>query len=368
MSGHSATTEGTAKYRARFLSKTALEHFRYAQDLWFSSIGLGTYLGDPDERTDKLYEEAVCAALDLGCNMLDTAINYRFQRSERSIGSALKKSIAENKIQRDEVIISTKGGFLSFDGDYPPNPAKYFHEEFIDRGLCKKEDIVANCHCITPAYLENQIDRSLKNLAVECLDIYFIHNPETQLQAVSRDEFNRRMLEAFRTLEAKVQEGKISMYGVATWDGFRHTPDAPAYLSLAELLALAREAGGEKHYFRVVQLPHNLAMPEAFLRKNQKMGSETLSLIEAAAREKMVVMSSASILQGQLATSLPPGIAAHFKELRSDAQRSIQFVRSTPGVTTALVGMSRKPHVAENLQTASHPPLPLSKFKELYAE
>lgn len=368
MSTNRATEEGTAGYRDRFADKIPGEHYRRVRDLWFSSIGLGTYLGDADDKTDRLYEESVLEAMNRGCNVFDAAINYRFQRSERSIGRALKTAIAEGKATREEIILSTKGGFLTFDGNYPPSPSKYFHHEFISTGICRKEDIVANCHCMTPAYLENQLQRSLSNLQVDCIDIYFIHNPETQLTEISRQEFLKRTLAAFKTLEAKAAEGKIRVYGVATWDGFRTTPDARGYLSLEELVGLARNAGGDNHHFGVIQLPYNLAMPEAILVKNQRLGSRTVSLIEAASAQQMAVMCSASILQGQLAASLPESISVVLSGMETDAQRSIQFVRSTPGVTTALVGMSRKEHVSENLQTASQKPIPWERLKELFLE
>ena len=85
---------------------------------------------------------------------------------------------------------------------------------------------------MTPNYLENQMDRSLKNLNLDCIDIYFIHNPETQLSEVSRQEFLKRMRIAFQMLERKVSEGKIQVYGVATWDGFRVPANSRSYLSL----------------------------------------------------------------------------------------------------------------------------------------
>lgn len=362
-----ATAEGTARFRDRF-SASLSENYRHIQDLWISSIGLGTYLGDTDERTDRRYEDSAVAALQAGCNLIDAAINYRFQRSERNIGAALTRAIEGGSLKRDEVVMSTKGGFLSLDSEYPPNPGKYFYEEYIDKGLCKKEDIVANCHCMTPAYLENQIDRSLKNLGLDCIDVYLVHNPETQLSEINRQDFLRRMLAAFKMLETKVSEGKIRMYGVATWDGFRAHPGKAGFLSLEELIGLARNAGGDGHHFRALQLPFNLAMPEAFTFRNQKFGARSVSLIEAASLQNMIVMCSASLLQGQLASQLPEAIVAVLQGLRTDAQRALQFVRSAPGVTVALAGMSRPEHVAENLQTAAHPPLPWDKLKELFEE
>ena len=115
-------------------------------------------------------------------------------RSEHKIGTALRKAINESVVSREEVVISTKGGFLTFDGSYPPNPSRYFHDTYIENGICTADEIVANCHCMTPNYLENQLNQSLENLGLETVDIYFIHNPETQLSEISKQEFLKRML------------------------------------------------------------------------------------------------------------------------------------------------------------------------------
>src|SRR5215213_1389632 len=102
-----ATPEGTRRYADRLASITAPGHFREQQGLCMSTIGLGTYLGHWDERTDRMYREAIKRAIELGCNVIDSAINYRFQRSERSIGAALKQLFESKKFSRDEIIVAT---------------------------------------------------------------------------------------------------------------------------------------------------------------------------------------------------------------------------------------------------------------------
>jgi aryl-alcohol dehydrogenase-like predicted oxidoreductase len=361
-----ATQQGTESYKTRW--KGSPDHFRKVADLWFPSVGAGTYLGEMDDRTDRLYEASIYDALLLGSNLIDTAINYRFQRSERNVGVALKKAMDKGVVSRNEVILSTKAGFLTFDRTYPQNQSRYIYEEYIDRGILKPEDIVAGCHCMAPSFLENQLERSLQNLGVDCIDIYFIHNPETQLSEISRQEFLKRMLAAFKLLEKKSADGKIHFYGTATWNGYRENPGSQGYLSLEELIGLARNAGGEDHHFRAIQLPFNIAMPEAFLAKNQKLGPSSVSLLEAAHHLGMVVLCSASILQGQLTANLPAFVTKFFGDLKTEAQRSIQFVRSTLGVTTALVGMSNPVHVEENLQVAQKPIVPWEHMRQLFSE
>jgi aryl-alcohol dehydrogenase-like predicted oxidoreductase len=320
MTSKCATPAGTARYRERFADRLAPNHFREQHGLVLSSIGIGTYLGNPDQATDKGYTDSVVRAVQLGVNVIDTAANYRFQRSERSIGQALKILAGEHGIAREELVICTKGGYLPFDGAPPRSVREYVNEIFVKPGIASFEDIVGGSHCMTPPYLQSQIDQSLRNMGLECVDVYYVHNPESQLQHVSQREFFERLKLAFERLEENRREGKLAHYGVATWNGFRMPPNSGGHHSLARMVEIAREVGGEAHGFHFIQLPFNLAMPEA------------ADVVDEAGRLGVAVMTSASLMQGRI----PP-------------QTAIEFVDSTPGITTALIGMSRVKHVEENL-------------------
>ncbi len=360
-----ATGEGTSSYGQRFAGKVGENHFRHQQGLWMSSIGMGTYLGSHDDSTDDLYRQAVVRAVEMGANVIDSAINYRFQRSERSIGTALKE-LKSKGIGRSEVVIASKGGFIPFDGAPPKDVRSYINETFIKPGVVDFAEIVSGCHCMTPRYLLNQIDCSLNNLGVDCIDIYYVHNPETQLGEMSPDDFSPRLEKAFEALEGAVASGKIRMYGTATWNGYRVDMGGKDYLSLAEVEQIARRAGGDNHHFKVIQLPFNLGMPEALIKKNQEVEGEVLTTLEAAEKLGVSVMCSASVLQGQLIRNLPDRISDVFDGLSNNAQRALQFVRSAPGVTVALVGMKQIAHVEENLQLAHVPPAPWEQFSKIF--
>src|ERR1043166_777147 len=234
MSVHnSATADGTARYRKRFTS-AAKDYFRQAGDLWFSSIGVGTYLGHPDEETDRAYTEAIIRAVELGANVIDSAANYRFQRSERSVGAAIDE-LQQRGFGRDEIVMCTKGGYLPFDGAPPRDVRRYIEENFIATGVATWGEIAGGSHCMTPAYLDHQLRQSLRNMKVDCVDVYYVHNPESQLSAVSPDEFWRRLRGAFEFLEQAVVADRIKHYGVATWNGFREEPDSQSYHSLESM-------------------------------------------------------------------------------------------------------------------------------------
>ena len=362
-----ATAQGTLRYAARFQGRTAAGHFREIPGgLLFSSIGIGTYLGEPDEAADKGYTGAVVAALEGGINVVDSAINYRLQRSERSIGAALKE-IAAKGFARDEIVLCTKAGFLTPDGDMPDDANEYFSREYIEPGIFRPEEIAAGCHCMTPRYLADQLGRSLRNLGVECVDVFYLHNPETQLSDVSRDELKKRIREAFAYLESAVSAGKIGAYGLATWNAFREDSKAQGYFSLAEMEEIARETGGSDHHFRFIQLPVNLAMPEALIRPNQVVQGKTLAMVQAARALGITLVSSAALLQGQLTRNLPAYIGDALG-LKKNSEQALQFARSVPGVTTALVGMSRVDHVRANLTLVGVEPAPRDQFLRLFEQ
>ncbi len=363
-----ATQEGTARYRERFKGEAAEGHFRFEQNLWLSSVGVGTYLGDWDEQTDRAYAEAIARAAELGANVFDTAANYRFQRSERSVGEALRRLTAAG-FARDELVVCTKGGYLPFDSQPPAGREgvrDYVEETFVRPGVIEPSDLVAGSHCMTPRYLEHQVAQSLRNMGLGTIDVYYVHNPETQLQVVARDEFDARLRAAFEQLERERAAGRVRLYGVATWNGFRAKDGERGHHALERMWELAAEVGGEEHGFRFVQLPVNLAMPEALVAENQSYRGAHVSLLEAAKALGVTVVASASILQGKVARDLPEHIRDSLGSLATDAQTAIQFTRSTPGITTALVGMSRRAHVEENLQLARVPPAPADAYARLF--
>ena len=82
-----ATPEGTTDFARKSLAHN--ENFRKIQDLILSNVGIGTYLGNPDLETDIQQKNAIKQSILHGVNVIDTAINYRAQKSERTVGKAL---------------------------------------------------------------------------------------------------------------------------------------------------------------------------------------------------------------------------------------------------------------------------------------
>ncbi|MEP6769025.1 MAG: aldo/keto reductase [Acidobacteriota bacterium] len=361
-----ASVDGTKRFAAR--TAAGKGHFRqFSASVYISSIGLGTYLGGEDAETDAGYEASVRLALNCGVNVFDSAINYRGQKSERAIGRALKRAFDAEESSRDEVFISTKGGYLPHDADDPRPPKAYIQETFIDTGLAPRSEIVAGGHCIAPAYLKDQLRRSRENLRVETIDLYYLHNLEAQRAALDKTAFRKRLCAAAEVMEAAADSGEIGSWGLATWDGLRAPAEHPEHLSLSETVEVAREISGDKHHFCAVQMPFNLAMAEALAYRSQMIGQGKVPALRAAQALGLCVFGSATLLQGRLAAGLPEEIDEALPEATTPARRAIQFSRSAGGMTTSLVGVSTPGHADEDFGLSRVSPAEPSRIMALFA-
>lgn len=329
--------------------------------LYISAIGIGTYLGDTSDNDDQLVIHAILeSVLKGGINMIDTAINYRGQKAERCIKIALRKIFTISKtITRDSLFISTKGGFIPSDSDKQWN-GRRTAAEWASSSVVKfpNEEIVDNKHCIAPICLEKSINASLSNLGLETIDLFYLHNvAEKQLPLIPRDDVMKRLEKAFEYLEQVRSQGVIRFYGLATWTCFRVNPSDPQYLSLNDVNNIAIKVGGENHGFRFIQVPLTSSMPEAATEKFQ----DGVTLLEKAVTLKITVISSRSIgmANAKSIVSLDEsyyecmnvnGISHIDKasKVPDGAALSLQIVRSTPGLASALVGMKKVEHVEEN--------------------
>ena len=359
ISGH-ASIEGTKKFAQN--SGVNQINFNEFQNLTLSNVGVGTYLGEPDSKTDEMVTEAVKKSILSGVNVIDSAINYRSQKAERSVGKAISELITDGKISRDQIFLSSKNGYVTNDADVQLGFWEYVKQEYTEKGIVSEGDITSGYHCMTTSYLSDQLDRSLKNLDVECIDLMYLHNAvEGQVKDVSREQFLENLKSVFELYEQKRDEGKIQFYGMATWECFRVASDNAQYLSLEETVNLAQKIGGVNHGFRFIQLPFNMHYDQALLAKNQTLSNQSISILEAAVTLGIGVFTSVPFMQGRL---LAPGAMPEFSDLKPSL-RALQFIRSSPGVLAPLVGQKSMEHVSENLEIMKIPALSDVEFLEL---
>ena len=360
-----ATSEGTKNYTEYAISQgRPISHFKSFDSLHLSSIGMGTYLGQPSEEDDQAVENAVFESVKSGAvNVIDTAINYRAMRSEKSIGRALLRLVKDKIISRDQIFISTKNGYITNDGDYPNiDVMEYIHRMYIQTDVITADDISSGYNIINPNYLAKCIDKSLLNMHVSSIDLVYIHNAfESWYQDVSREQFMEMLVKAFEVYEKYRAKNKIRYYGMATWTCFRVPPTSPEYLSLEQAVKSAESVGGKDHGFRFIQLPYNLAYSEALLLRNQSVGSEeNLTILQAAEKLNIGIFTSIPLFQGRLLRSQIPDYGG----ISDPVAKLVQIIRSSPSVIAPLIGQKKAEHVEENLKTANMPPLSEEEFKQ----
>ena len=360
-----ATPDGTRKYSDYAISQgKPRSHFKSFENLHLSSLGMGTYLGQVSTEDDQAVENAVYQSVRSGAiNVIDTAINYRAMKSEKSIGRALLRLVNDGVISRDQVFVSTKNGYITNDGDYPNiDVMEYLHRMYIQTEVITADDISSGYNVIKPSYLAKCIDKSLTNMHLSTIDLVYIHNPfESWYQDVSREQFMEMLAKAFEMYEKYRANNKICYYGMATWTCFRVPYESPEYLSLEQAVKCAEGVGGKDHGFKFIQLPYNLAYSEALLLRNQSVQSEgNLTILQAAAKLNIGIFTSIPLFQGRLFRSQIP----NYGNATDPVAKLLQIIRSSSSVIAPLIGQKRPEHVEENLKVANMPPLSEEEFQQ----
>jgi len=353
----SATADSTAGFAE---SGHALnENYNRFDGLALSNVGVGTYLGNPDMPTDLMVTKAVTTSVKAGINVIDTAINYRGQKAERNIASAISELVSGG-MPRESLFVCTKNGYVTNDADIGEDFWTYIQRNFVASGIIKSGDISSQYHCMTVPYLEDQLNRSLANLNLECIDLLYLHNAaEGQLVDMPKEAFLGMLRDAFELYERKRSEGAIRYYGLATWECFRTTPDNTLHLSLEDIVSMARKVGGANHGFRFVQAPYNMYLDQILMQKNQRCNNKNVSFLDAALECNIGVFSSVPFMQGRL---LAQNTMPEFGNL-PPPMRALQFIRSTPGILAPLVGHKTESHVLENLAIMKKAPMTRDQFQ-----
>lgn len=365
-----ASSAGTKAYAGRFAGILADEHFSDFLNtrIKLSSLGVGTFPGAVDDVTDVAVAAIVAQALRSGINVIDTGANYRFGRAGRAVGVGIAKAMAAG-IQREEFFVVGKGGFLTFAEGRPEDPLAFFREKVVVKGLGKEADLAQRVHCLSPEYIAWQLDTLRAQMGLETLDVYLIDQPEVHIPVIGKGPMYDKLIDVFTMLEAAVQANKIRYYGISTFNACRVATDDTLFQSLTSLIGLAEKAAGQgkRHHLRVVQLPFNALMPEAYTRFSQVTGQGNIgSTIQAAFQLKLTIMASHPLGKGLLAREEVPSLLEAMPELADAAQRAIQFVRSTPGIGVTLVGLSMPRHLADLLAVARQLPLPKGRYLAMF--
>jgi aryl-alcohol dehydrogenase-like predicted oxidoreductase/nucleoside-diphosphate-sugar epimerase len=294
--------------------------FRLAGNV-LTSIGIGTYGGVESLRHDRNYFAAIIRSVRGGINLIDTAINYRGMRSERVVGRAVQRLVAEGS-DRGAICVVTKGGFVPVS---------------LRAGGVLSLAELACIHSISASYIALSMQQSLRNTELACIDVYLLHNPEISLERLGEMPFYEEITKTFALLEQKGREGVIGVYGMATWDGLRVPFGHRRRIDLDRVIQCSALAAGGPSRFAVLELPFNAKAREAATVTAQRLDQRLVSTLEFAAARGLLVLASCSAMSG-----------------RNGAAKSIEFARNQPGISCALVGMRQLQHVDDALEMMGH--------------
>ncbi|WP_445395648.1 L-glyceraldehyde 3-phosphate reductase [Streptomyces sp. LE64] len=325
----------TTFYRARPDRYDSMEYRRSGRSgLKLPAISLGLWHNFGDDRTLDSQRAILRRAFDLGVTHFDLANNYGPPpgSAELNFGKLLRQDFAP---YRDELVISTKAGYLMHPGPYG---------EWGSR-----------------KYLLSSLDASLSRMGLDYVDVFYSHrfDPDTPLE------------ETMGALASAVQQGKALYVGVSSYSSEQ----------TAEAARLLREMG-------VRPLIHQ----PSYSMINR--WTEDDRLLDALEREGMGCIAYVPLAQGLLTDrylngvptdsraaqgkSLDPGLlseevlhrlhaldAIARRRGQSLAQLALSWVLRDPRMTSALIGASSVRQLEENVAALDGPPLTAEELAEI---
>jgi aryl-alcohol dehydrogenase-like predicted oxidoreductase len=278
-------------------------------DLVAGEVGLAVWplVAGPGARSDEDVAGLLKAALDLGISYFAASDSDGDGRAEELLGQAVRG-------HRDEVTVATTFGYDTTPRPWEPAP-------------------VAARHDWSAAFAGRALDRSLRRLRLEPVDLWLLHHPG--MDAVESDEL-------FELLEAQVAKGKVRWYGVALGPGPGWGDEGAAALQERRVAA--------------VETVYNLAEPDP--------GKDLAAL--AAATGAGVVASDplAPRLVGAARERL--GFLERDRDQTLD-QALLRFALAEPAVATTLPQVRDRDHLAELAGAADLDP-PTSEDLDRIAE
>jgi aryl-alcohol dehydrogenase-like predicted oxidoreductase len=281
-------------------------------DLVASEVGLAVWSLVTGERarSDEDAAALLGAALDLGLGYFEATDSDDNGRAEELLGQAVRG-------HRDEVTVATTFGYDTTLRPWDPAPA-------------------APRHDWSAAFAGRALDRSLRRLRLEPIDLWLLHHPS--MDAVASDEL-------FELLESQVQKGKIRHYGVLLGPGPGWGDEGAAALQERRVVA--------------VETVYNLA---------EQTPGRDLATLAAETGAGLVV-------RDPLAPRLDAAARAHLEFLERDRGRTLdqallRFALTDPAVATAQPEVRDRDHQAELAGAADLDPLTpedLDRIAELHA-
>jgi len=177
-------------------------------------------------------------------------------------------------------------------------------------------------------------------MGIETIDIHYIHNPEISMKVLGEEDFYLQIEKLVEFYESQVDKGNIRSYGMATWNGFIDDIDSDWFISLEQVISIAKKVAGENHHFNFIQLPLNKKINFAATKKNQIVNGKYLTAIEAAKELGLYVTTSAPLIHGK-----------EFDEDELTPAKLLNYATNIDGVYTTMVGTKRIDNLEKNIST-----------------
>ena len=280
------------------------------------SLGFWHNFGSVDNYENM--RDMVFAAFDSGITSFDLANNYGpvAGSAERNFGSILKNDHAAH---RDEMAIATKAGFPAWRGPYGDGGGK--------------------------KYLIASLDRSLKNLGVDYVDIYYHHRPDPDTPLEETCDAFRRVVESGKALYIG-----LSNYGC---DRMREAVailremKVPVILNQVQYSIFDRRAEEDGTLERALEDGVGIAvyspLAQGLLTDKYLKGIPEDSRMSRNASLKKSVLTDIEVKR---IAALNEVAASRGQSL---AQMAISWVLRSPAVTSVILGASRREQIEDNL-------------------
>ncbi|MFY0682731.1 MAG: aldo/keto reductase [Thalassovita sp.] len=283
-----------------------------------AGLGCGGHsrLGQSQGKSFDHSVDLVLSAIDAGVNFIDTAASYG---TEEIVGAAIKS-------RRDQVVISTKQGVVA------------------PGGSALGTDMIA------PELFEERVNKSLRKLEVETIDILHLHGVMAHQYAYCRDT----LLPVLKRLQAA---GKIRFLGL-TERFIRDTDHQMLRLALQD------------DHWDVVMAGFNFLNPSArkhvfALTQEKDIGTLVMFAVRRALSQPDVardlireLIQDGTVDAAQIDQDAPLDFLTAAGVADQLTEAAYRFCRHEPGAQVVLTGTGAQAHLTQNVQSILKPPLP----------
>lgn len=324
-----ATNDSTKNFLEN--KKIDKSNIRAMEDLYISSLGFGS--NKPTfprfkEEYKGMFRNSIEKYILCGGNMFDVGLDTAYMGgwSEFILGNVIFEMTCSNILKREEIVIISKFPSLS--------------ENF-----------------------QFSFEQSLRNLNLENIDIYLVHDHEKIFTHFNYEESKKITEKMIIFLEEKRKSGKIRFYGISIGDYYLVSKKR-LYGNLEEIYSISEKLFGKDNGFKIIELPLNPIRPEGLLIKDQEFENKLLSLMEISAELGLNIILTETLSRGSpLNHSLFDKIPGN-----NIFQKQLILMKSLNHVKSVLFGSINLQHIENNMKILKMPNLDSNMAKNIFFE